>query len=108
MSKMRVGTLLLLLAAATATFGCDSSSNNFARDAAVDLAVFPQVTHVGKSAVTTSMVTAGSSYVLYLADPIPGRVDFRGHEKPSTGELHIADRHGADYTLGKNVTADGY
>jgi hypothetical protein len=86
--------------------GCAAGNNGV--DGGTDFAIGPQVTHIGPAAVTCCMVTAGASDVLYLASPKPGGNSITGQSLPASGELHLANPYGADFTLGQGVPAFGY
>jgi hypothetical protein len=98
-----------LFACTLAVAGCsgdDTSNNNVLPS--LDLAIGPQLTHIGPDAVTCCMVTSGDGFVMYLAHPTPGATDARGRSKPALGELHIANEFGTDYKLASGVPAFAY
>jgi hypothetical protein len=86
--------------------GCGTGAN--VADGGSDFAVGPQVTHIGPAAVTCCMVGAGSTFVMYLANPKPGGVSATGVSLPATGELHLSNPYAVDFVLGQNVPAFGY
>ena len=88
--------------------GCDESSSDVLFDAGSDFSLVSQLTHVGPEGNTTALVTRGSSYAMYLANPVPGTVESTGREHPATGELHIVNAYGADFVLTATAPAYGY
>jgi hypothetical protein len=96
-----------ILPLALCAFGCDNSAAPDLYDAGNDFSVTTQLTHVGGAAVTCCMVTKGSDFVLYLANPMPGMTDARGHDHPPNGELHLGNPF-HDFKLADNVAAYAY
>ena len=99
---------LLLTAATLVGAGCGDTPMAPDFDMGPDLALPPQVTHLGPDAPTCCLTTLGKRYVLYLANFVPSGFDSRGLAQPATGELHLATPYGADYVLGKKVPAFAY
>jgi hypothetical protein len=97
----------LLLALALTACSDDGQGGGF--DAAPDLALPPQVTHIGVREPACCLQTTRSAWrVMYLASPKPGGSDSRGRDVATKGQLHLADAYGADLTLGEDVPRDGY
>jgi hypothetical protein len=88
--------------------GCSNDNSNQSFDMTPDFALAQQISHVGVTGQTCCMVTRGSSLALYLTNVQVGMVDNRGIQHAATGELHVVNPYGVDYTLGSNVPAFAY
>ncbi len=97
-----VGTLVLGSA-------CSNSGYKSPLDAAPDLSLPPQVTHLGVDQPVCCLETTQAEWrVMYLASPQPGGSDNRGRNVATKGELHLADAYGTDLTLASSVPRAGY
>ena len=111
MSRLGMGRAGIALAAiaATALGACHDGGQNGGQDAAPDLSLPPEVTHVGVTQPVCCLETTSSAWrVMYLASPKPGGSDSRGNDVATKGELHLADAYGGDFTLATEVPRGGY
>ena len=111
MIRLSTPRLLAFFVVATSAFGiaCSDSGFNDSQDAAPDLSLPPQVTHLGVSAPVCCLETTRAAWrVMYLASPQPGGSDSRGNDVATKGDLHLADAYGADITLAASVPRAGY
>ncbi len=104
------GPRILVAALVLSALGaCRDSGLDGGADAAPDLALPPQVTHIGVEATACCIETTSRAWrVLYLASPQPGGSDARGRDIATKGELHLADAYGTDITLASAVPRNGY
>ena len=99
----------LAVLAITLVAACHDSGQSGLQDAAPDLALPPQVTHIGVDAPACCIETTRAAWrVMYLASPKPGGSDSRGRDVATKGELHLADAYGQDVVLAANVPRSGY
>src|SRR5262249_15587021 len=106
---MRRPSLLLTCVVAVAAVACSDGGQDGRGDAAPDLALPPQVTHVGVAEPACCLETTSAAWrVMYLASPKPGGSDSRGRDIATKGELHLADAYGADMVLASEVPRAGY
>ncbi len=109
MSRLAVFGRATLVAGVLFAVACRDAGNDGDADAAADLALPPQVTHVGADATACCLETTSAAWrVLYLSQPQPGGSDARGRDVATKGELHLADAYGTDLTLATQVPRNGY
>jgi len=106
---MKPNALAALVFAAALTTACHDAGQNGLQDAAPDLALPPQVTHIGVDQTVCCLETTRAAWrVMYLASPKPGGSDSRGRDVATKGELHLADAYGQDVVLAADVPRSGY
>lgn len=102
-------TRSLCLLALSLSAACSDGGFHSSLDAAPDLSLPPQVTHVGVNQTVCCLETTDAAWrVMYLASPQPGGSDNRGNDVATKGELHLADAYGTDVTLASDVPRAGY
>ena len=107
-SKIQLGGAFVVGALALLS-SCGDSGYKSALDAAPDLSLPPQVTHLGVNQPVCCLETTQAEWrVMYLASPQPGLSDNRGRDVATKGELHLADAYGTDLTLATSVPRAGY